>query len=268
MSWSGGCINGIRFADEGGSPTRAWIVAADTDADDQPNNKVIIIDVAVDSDDMCAIDGDFYLEWQNKTDASGWNDLSSTGELRWGNVSDYANNDTLAIADFNGTENCSTMGVTATTEPNTEKESANLVQLTSIGSKDLINFCWAVDLNFATAAKDYEFRISQNGGGSGVFKTFTAVVKVVAAGKIDVVSRNKDSSATVGSVLVTAMLSDGGTPPKPVVGEKVVAQGTTNGSGVLSLTGLVSGFKYFLHYYKDDTADLADGTIEITAVAA
>jgi len=267
MSWAGGCINGIRFADEGGSPTRAWIVGADVDAVNQPNNKTIIIDVAADSDDMCTIDGDFVLEWQNKTDASGWNDLAATGELKWGTVSDYANNDTLAIADFNGTENCSTMGVTATTEPNTEKEGANLVQVTSIGSKDLINFCWAVDLSGALAGKDYEFRISQNGGGSGIFKTFTAVVSVVAAGKIDVVSRNADSSATVGGVTVSAFTSDeAGTDPKPI-GE-MLGQIVTNGSGVGSVTGLVSGQKYFLHYYKDDTTDLADGTIEITAVAA
>ncbi|GAH20779.1 unnamed protein product, partial [marine sediment metagenome] len=85
-------------------------------------------------------------------------------------------------------------------------------------------------------------------------KTFTAVVSVVQAGKIDVVSRNADSSAVIGSVLVSAFTSDEGTPPKPI-GE-MLGQITTNGSGVGSITGLVSGAKYFLHYYKDDTTDI------------
>jgi hypothetical protein len=46
---------------------------------------------------------------------------------------------------------------------------------------------------------------------------------------------------------------------------QVVSHATT---GVYSLVGLVSGTKYFLHFYKDDTADLSGGSLEITAVAA
>jgi hypothetical protein len=150
-----------------------------------------------------------------------------------------------------------------------EAEGTNLIAAVGIGSKKDFNMHWAVDLRGAQAGHDYSFRFrTATGGGGDLIATTTAVIGVVQAGKIDVVSRNKDSSSTVGSVTVTAVQSDEGTPPKPMIVGGVRGQVVTNGSGVGVIEGLISGDKYFLHYFKDDTTDLADGTIEITAVAA
>jgi hypothetical protein len=263
VNWvtNGGCINGIRFAES----DLSYIASADTDADDQPNNKVIIVTVSIDGDDMDAISGDFFLEWRNVTDAGSFADLSATGELRWGNVTAYANGDNPTVGELNGTENCSGMGVSGATY-GIQRESANEINLSSVGEDEVSNNMWGVDLSFAVAGKSYEFRITESGGGSGVYKLFTAQVNVVQAGKIEIVSRNADSSSTVGSVVATALHSDEAGSPKIDLTKKPSGQTTTNGSGVGTIQGLVSGEKYFVHYYKDDTDDLADGTIEITAV--
>jgi hypothetical protein len=263
VNWvtNGGCINGIRYADE----ALVYLVPADTDLDNIPNNQVIIVSVSLDGDDMDAISGDFFLEWRNVTDAGSFADLGSTGELRWGNVSAYANGDNPTTGELNGTENCSGMGVTPATF-GIQRESANEINLSSVGEDEVSGHFWAVDLNFALAGKSYEFRITEAGGGSGVYKLFTAQINVVQAGKIEIVSRNLDSSSTVGSVVATAIPSDEAGSPKIDLTKKPAGQTTTNGSGVGTITGLVSGDKYFVHYYKDDTTDLADGTIEITAV--
>lgn len=86
-------------------------------------------------------------------------------------------------------------------------------------------------------------------------------------GKIDGTTKNSDRSAFVASVTVTAFASDGaGTNPKPI--GRMVAQTVSSASdGTYSLTGLTTGSKYFLHFYKDATEDLSDGSPEVTAVA-
>jgi hypothetical protein len=263
-SWTGGggCINGIRYADEGGSPID-FIVAADTSAPEQPNNKTIIVTITMDSDDMCALTGDFFLEW--RVDAGSWADLTATGALKWGTVSDYANGDQTPLNRFNGTENCSTMGVTPTLG-GIQREGANTLTITSQGSKDLVQCEWAVDISGASAGSDYEFRISESGGGSGIYKTFTGIfVEVVQAGKIDLVTRNEDRTSVEGSVTVAAYDSDGGTPPSPINGRKF--KGVSNGSGVLSVTGLVSGNDYIL-IGAGGSPTRSDATPAVTAVDA
>lgn len=268
--WTDGCYNGVRFAEglAGGGGTRTWLAAADTDAINQPNNKSIIVAIAMDTDDMCSLTDDMVIQWQDDTDVSGYSDLGSSGELTWDGPTDLVNGNAIVDAEGMGEENCSSMGVSHA--DGIEREGANLIATSGASSKVVIDHHWAVDLSGAQAGHDYSFRFrTATGGGGDLIATTTAVVSVVAAGKIDVVSRNKDSSSVVGSVTVTAIESDGaGTDPKPLVAGGVRAQVVTNGSGVGSITGLISGDKYFLHYYKDDTTDIADGTIEITAVAA
>jgi hypothetical protein len=267
--WTDGCYNGVRFAEgvAGGAGTRTWLAAADTTVADQPNNKTIIVAIAMDTDDMCSLSDDMVIQWQDDTDVSGYSDLSGSGELTWSGVSDLSNGNAVVDAESMGEENCSSMGVSH--EDGVEREGANLIATSGAGSKKVIDFHWCVDLSGATAAHDYSFRFrTQTGGGGDLIATTTAVVEVVAAGKIDGITKNSDRSAALGSVTVSAYRSDdAGTDPAPTgpLISSVVSNVTT---GVYSLTGLVSGFDYFLHFYKDDTADLSDGSPPVTAVAA
>jgi len=265
---NGGCINGIRFALDGaGAGNRNWVAAADTGFEFN-DAQTIIVAIAYDSDDMNAISGDFYLEWQNATHSDGWNNLASTGELAWATVSDLSNGAAVVTGERNGTENCSTMGVTHT--DGVEREGANEVTMSNVASKLVFDTQWAVDLSGADAANgdEYEFRVSESGGGSGVYKTFTATITVITAGKIDGITKNANRSAAVGGVTVTCWISDGaGTDPKPTgpIVDQVVSHVST---GVYTLGGLASGQDYFLHFYKDDTADLSDGSVPVTSVDA
>jgi len=262
-SWTGdGCVNGIRYAHDGaGQGARDWDAAVDTNAI-FTNAETFIVAISFDSDDMDALTGDFVLEWQDDTDDDGWNDLSASGELKWGSVSDLINGNAVVAAERNGSENCSTMGVTHT--DGVEREGANDVTMTSVGSKLVFDLQWAVDATGATADHDYEFRVSESGGGSNVYKTFTATVNIIVAGKIDGTTLDATRSSAVGSVTVSAYLSDEADPPKPVGSLKSQVESHAS-TGVYSLLGLVSGAKYFLHFFKEDTADLSDGSIEITA---
>jgi len=265
---NGGCVNGIRFALDGaGAGSRNWVAAADASFEFN-TAQVMILAIAFDSDDMNTISGDFYLEWQNATASDGWHDLSASGELVWSSSSDLSNGATVVEAEQNGTENCSSMGVTNTN--GVEREGANEVTMSSVSSKLVFDLQWAIDLSGADGANgdEYEFRVSESGGGSGVYKTFTATITVVTAGKIDGTTKNSDRSAAVGGVTVTCWASDGASPdPKPTgdIIDQVVSHAST---GVYSLTGLASGVDYFLHFYKDDTADLSDGSGVVTAVDA
>jgi hypothetical protein len=265
---NGRCVNGIRYALDGaGAGSRNWIEAADVTAE-ATTAQVIIVAIAFDSDDMNAINGDFYLEWRNETAAGSWSDLGSSGELKWSSSSDLSNGATVVEAEQNGTENCSSMGVTNTN--GVEREGANTVTMSGVSSKLVFDLQWAVDMSGADGANgdQYAFRVSESGGGSGVYKTFTALLTAAVAGKIDGTTKNSDRSAAVGGVTVTAYLSDAaGSDPKPIGAH--VAQVVSHAStGVYSLTGLASGVAYFLHFYKDDTADLSDGSPEVTAVDA
>jgi len=267
-SWTGngGCINGIRFALDGaGVGSRNWSAAADTGFT-YNTEQIVIVAIAFDSDDMNAISGDFYLEWQNATASDGWNDLSSSGELAWATVSDLSNGATVVTDERNGTENCSTMGVTHT--DGVEREGANDVTMSSVSSKLVFDIQWAVDLSSSDGANGdtYEFRVSESGGGSGVYKTFTALITVEVAGMIEGITKNANRSAVVGGVTCTCWLSDGGSPdPKPIgpIASQTVSDG---GDGTYHLDALASGSDYFIHFYKDDTDDLSDGSGPVTAI--
>lgn len=267
--WTDGCYNGVRFAEgvAGGAGTRTWLAAADTDATNQPNNKTVIVAMAMDTDDMCSLTDDMVIQWQDDTDVSGYSDLSGSGELTWSGTSDLTNGNAVVDAESMGEENCSTMG--ATHEDGVEREGANLAAVSGVASKRVVDFHWCVDLSGAEAGHDYSFRFrTATGGGGDLIATTTAVVSVVAAGKIDGTTKNADRSAAVGGVTVTAYRTDdAGSDPKPIGSmiSQVVSHAST---GVYSLTGLVSGADYFLHFYKDDTADLSDGSPVVTAVAA
>jgi hypothetical protein len=267
--WTDGCYNGVRFAEgvAGGAGSRTWIAAADTDAVNQPNNKTIIVAIAMDTDDMCSLSDDMVIQWQDDTDASGYSDLSGSGELTWSGVSDLVNSNAVVDAESMGEENCSSMG--ASHEDGVEREGANLAAVSGVTSKRVVDFHWCVDLSGATAGHDYSFRFrTATGGGGDLIATTTAVVKVVQAGKIDGTTKNADRSAAVGGVTVSAFTSDeAGSDPSPIA--EMLGQVVSHAStGVYSLTGLVSGQDYFLHFYKDDTDDVSDGSIPVTAVDA
>jgi hypothetical protein len=267
--WTDGCYNGVRFAEGvgAGQGSRTWIAAADTTAQNQPNNKTIIVAMAMDTDDMCSLSDDMVIQWQDDTDVSGYTDLSGSGELTWDGVSDLINGNAVVDAESMGEENCSTMG--ATHEDGVEREGANLAAVSGVASKRVVDFHWCVDLSGATPGHDYSFRFrTATGGGGNLIATTTAVVEVVQAGKIDGTTKNADRSAVVGGVTVSAFESDeAGSDPKPttVMLGQTVSHAST---GVYSLTGLVSGADYFLHFYKDDTEDLSDGSPVVTAVDA
>jgi hypothetical protein len=260
-------MNGGRIALDGaGDGSRDWLTAADTAGAVANTGQVIIFSISMDGDDMNAISGDFVLEWYNDDDGGSWSDLASTGELRWATSSDLTNGGSVTEAEGNGTENCSTMGVTWTN--GLEREGANDATLSNIGSKALVEIQWAIDLSGADAANQdtYSFRVSESGGGSGVYKTYASTIQVETEGEITGTTKNSTRGAAVGGVTVTAYKSDAaGSDPKPEGSHvaQVVSHATT---GVFALSGLASGADYFLHFYKDDTADLSDGSPPVTAV--
>jgi hypothetical protein len=264
---NGGCMNGGRIALDGaGDGSRNWLTAADTAGAIANTGQVIIFSIAMDGDDMNAITGDFVLEWYNDDDGGSWSDLASTGELKWATVSDLTNGGSVTEAEGNGTENCSTMGVTWAN--GLEREGANAATLTSISSKALIEIQWAIDLSGADGANQdtYSFRVSESGGGTGVYKTYTSTIQVEVEGTITGTTKKSNRSSAIGGVTVTAYLSDeAGTDPKPTGAH--VAQVVSHAStGVYALLGLASGADYFLHFYKDDTNDVSDGSPPVTAV--
>lgn len=265
---NGGCINGIRYANDGaGAGARDWAAAADIGAT-FIDGVSIIVAVSLDSDDMDAISGDVVLDWRNVTDnpSGSWTSLAATGELKWATDTDLVNNNAVVDAERNGTENCTGMGVSHL--DGIEREGANDVALSSVASDSVFDLQWAVDLTGAdgTNGDVYEFRVSEDGSNS--YKIFTARITMTPAGKIDDITKNNARTAAVVSVTVSAYASDGaGSNPKPV--GPLVAQVVSSGSdGTYSLQGgLESGEDYFLHFYKDDTADLSDGSPVVTAVA-
>jgi len=262
---NGGCINGIRYARDGaGAGSRDWVEDADTAAE-FTTAEILIVAIAFDSDDMNAIDGDFSLDWRNDTDGGSYAALAASGEIKWSSASnDLVNDNAVVEAEQNGTENCSGMGVTNTN--GVEREGANSVTMSSIGSKLVFDLQWAVDLSGCDPGDEYQFRVSENGSDS--YKEFAALLTVVKAGKIDGITKNKDRSAAVGGMTVSAVISDGaGSDPKPTgpVVSQVVSHVST---GVYSLLGLRSGDDYFLHGYKDDADDVSDGSGPVTAVDA
>jgi len=269
---AGGCYNCMRFALDGGAAdTRDWRGAIDTNQDFTDVEK-LILGVCFDGDDMnIATGATFKIQWRNVSDAGSWTDLAATGEIKWGSAHTTLVNGhalvTAAYADQPSSIDCTAKGWTLLDAGSHEIEGEN-GQTQTVDDDELFELHWAIDLDSADSANadQYEFRVTESGGtviGTGIGKLTVAI-----AGKIDGITKNSDRSAAVGGVTVSAYVSDAaGSDPKPE--GALIAQVVSHAStGVYSMTGLFSGIAYFLHFYKDDTADLSDGSPPVTAVDA
>ncbi len=269
---NGGCMNGHRWGLDPGVADTAplWIEAEGVAVVDHIIGVDIILAVSFDGDDMNLIAGDFEVRWRNKTDAGSMAVLAATGEMNWAAATALVNGDGVPNAEQFDSGNCSGMGVDEVLNDGLMREGANGIDLTDIADGEVHENWWAISTDDAVAGKEYEFEIVETGQSTpytGV-NPMTATVTVLAAGKIDGTTKDENRGSAVGGVTVTAYRSDeAGSDPKPVGLPKaqVVSHAST---GVYSLTGLGSGFKYFLHFYKDDTDDVSDGSPEVTAVAA
>ena len=265
---AGGCYNSMRYAREGSTAnTRDWIAAYNT-AGQITTAQNLILAVCVDADDMNdATSATFKIQWQNVSDAGSWTDLGTTGEIRYASSSTtLTNNNTVALAADSGGHvvNCVNKGWSA----RRGLELVNRNGFTRTVVQDAWEeYHWAIDITNADVANQdaYAFRLTTSA--AVVIGTMSGNLTVVTAGKITGTTKNADRSAAVGGVTVTAYLSDGaGSDPKPEGAhiDQVVSHATT---GVYSLTNsIASGADYFLHFYKDDTNDLSDGSGPVTAV--
>lgn len=264
---AGGCYNSGRFALDGaGANVRNWRGAIDTDQV-FTNTETLIVAVSMDADDMNeATDATFKLRWRNVTDAGSMADLASSGEIKWSTSSDLVDDQGLIEAEFSGGNSVDCVGKEWTTFAANaqEVEGANGKTIT-VPDDEIFEIQWAIDLSSADFANgdQYEFAITESGGGA--IGTLAGKLTVVEAGKIDGTTKNDDRTSAVVSVQVTCWLSDEASPPKPT-GDIIVQLISSGSDGTYSLTGLVKDNKYFLHFFKDDTADLSDGSIEVTAV--
>ena len=256
---AGGCWNANRFARDGaGAGLRDWVSDVEGDAD-MIDTDVLILAVCIDADDMNdATSATFKIQWANHTDApTTWNDLASTGEIKWATTSDLVDGATVVAAeDSGGNTNCTAKGWSR--RDGLEKEGANGFTRTIVQDA-FEEFHWAIDLSGADSINgdQYKFRLTQSNG--TVIGTGLGLLTVNKAGKIDGITKNADRSAVVTGVTVSAFRSDGASPnPKPTatLRSQAVSHATT---GVYSLPDLFSGFDYFLHFYKDATDDLSDG---------
>jgi len=269
---AGGCWNANRFAlDEAGGATRNWLAAIETSVQ-MTTAQQLILACNFDGDDMnIATNATFKIQWRNVSDAGSWTDLGTTGDIRYASSSlQMTNNAALVTAESacNGTcANCTGKGWTVFDVGSKERVNANGITQT-VDDDEWFELQWAVDLSFADGLNgdEYEFRVTQSD--NTVIGTGLGKITVVVAGKIDLVTRNEDRSAVEGSVKVTAYLSDGGSPAQPI-GEPITS-GTSNGSGVLSLTGnIASGEDYILVGGKGTGGTVqSDASPPVTAVDA
>jgi hypothetical protein len=267
---NGGCLNGHRWGLDPGVADTAplWIEAEGVDVVNHIIGVDIILALSFDGDDMNLIAGDFEVRWRNVTDAGSMAVLAATGEMNWAASTALVNGDGVPNAEQFDPGNCSGMGVDQSINDGIMREGANAADLTDIGDGEVHENWWAISTDDAVAGKTYEFEIVETGQTSPYSgaNPLSATVSVLAAGKIDGTTKNKDRTAAVGGVTVSAYRSDdAGSDPKPIgpLAAQVVSHAST---GVYSLTGLGSGFDYFLLSYKDDTADLSDGSPVVTAV--
>jgi len=260
---AGGCYSSMRYARDGaGAGSRDWVVAHNT-AGVMTDGEILILAVCIDADDMNdATDATFKIQWRNKTDAGSFADLAATGELKWSSSSDLSDGATVTADEDSGGNIVDCVGKGWSRRDGLEKEGANGFTRTILDDA-FEEFHWAIDLSGAGLGDDFEFRLTESGG--TVIGTMLDVLTVVKAGKIDGTTKNNDRTSAVGSVQVTATISDEGSPPKPV-GSVISTVVSNSSTGVYSLVDLVSGSKYFLHFFKDDTNDLSDGSPEVTAV--
>lgn len=264
---AGGCYNGSRYGLAPTANTRTWKHPVNsTTLSVYIESEILIIAGCWDGDDMnTAVGAGWQLQWRNVSDAGSFADLAATGEIKWasGNLTDEQ---ALISAEqaHDGSIDCTGKGWSAFEG----FEVADDYNIDFDGNDDvLIEVHWAVDISGADTANgdEYEFKFrdevpSDWGVTLGKFKA-------IIEGKIDGVTKNDDRTSAVGGVTVTIYESDGaGSDPKPIgdAVAQVVSHATT---GVYSVVGLAKDAGYFLHFYKDDTADLSDGSPEVTAVA-
>lgn len=265
---AGGCYNGMRYASDGaGQGARDWLAAYDTVATIGHTIRLILA-VCIDADDMnTATDATFKIQWENYSDNPGvWNDLAATGEIKWASDTDLINNNAVVPGEDCGAnvEDCTGKGWSH--RDGLEKEGENGFTRT-IDQDAFEDFHWAIDVSGADYVNEdeYNFRLTQ--ADNTVIGTMVARLTVVTGGKIIGTTKNKDRTAAVGGVTVTAWESDeAGSDPKPKSQSfraQVVSHVTL---GTFTLLALFSGKKYFLHFYKDAANDLSDGSPEVTAV--
>jgi hypothetical protein len=267
---AGGCGDGNRIARDGaGQGDRDWVDTILVDNVEVAQANLIIIAFGIQADDMNdADDATFKLQWRNVSDAGSFADLAATGEIKWSSSTDLIDDNAVVAGEDSGIAAVDCIAKAFARRDGLEKEGANGFTR-SIAQDASEDFHWAIDLADADAANadQYEFQLTQSDG--TVIVVGLTKLTVVVAGKIDGITKDDTRSAPIDLVTVTAIESDGaGSDPKPIgsVITQVVSDVTT---GVYSLTNLiVSGRKYFLHFYKDDTDDLSDGSIEVTAVDA
>lgn len=271
LDTAGGCWNSSRFAVDGaGADTRNFRGAVDTDQAFTDSEDLILC-VTFDGDDMNTATGDIKVQWRNVSDSGSFADLAATGELRWKSGGDLTSGSVIhtdAMADSPSTVDCTTKGWSVEGDGE-EQEGANNVASYFWDDDMLHEIHFAIDLSFADAANAdiYEFRVL-DGSDTYVGMPMPAQLQVAIAGKITGITKDEGRDAAVVSVTVSVFNSDGGSPAKPV--GAMVAQQVSNGTtGAYDIqTSIFSGQDYFLHFYKDDTADLSDGSPIVTAVDA
>jgi len=268
---AGGCgePNNRIARDGAGQGARDWAnELADADVE-VPSVTRVIVSFTIQADDMNDADNaTFKLRWRNVSDAGSFADLAATGEIKWATDTDLIDGNAVVAGEDSGANVFDCIAKAWPRRDGLEKEGANGFTR-SIDQDFYEDFQWAVDLTDADDinADQYEFALTQSD--DTIIATGVTKLTVVVAGKIDGITKDDTRSGVVDLVTVTAMESDeAGSDPKPVgqIITQVVSDVTT---GIYSLTNMiVSGRKYFLHFYKDDTDDLSDGSIEVTAVDA
>jgi hypothetical protein len=268
---AGGCYNGGMVGLAPTASTRDWrSTLNEAVMVDFILSERVIICCSCDGDDMNIASGcDWILRWRNKTQAGSFATLASTGEIKWATDSNLVNNQALIAAeagDKPSSVNCT--GKSWSAYEGWEVEGASGVTNKAGNDDTLIEVHWAIDISGATVNEEYEFQFWDDDnapftGGS----TMATTIRPIIEGKITGVTKNADRSAVVDLVTVTVYESDeAGTNPKPT-GAHVAQVVSTVTTGAYSITGLAKDKNYFLHFYKDDTADISDGSGEVTAVA-
>ncbi len=269
---AGGCGEpNNRFALDGaGQGDRNWTHALEISgsaSQEIPSDLRVIIAFTVQADDMNdATDATFKLRWRNVSDAGSFADLASTGEIKWATDTDLIDDNAVVSAEDSGANVFDCIAKAWARRDGLEKEGANGFTRT-VAQDAYEDFHWALDLSDADDANNDEYEFALTETDNTVIATGSTTLMAVIAGKIDGITKNDSRSGVVDLVTVSAYESDeAGSNPKPIGDLKAQVVSTVT-TGAFSLTGLVSGRKYFLHFYKDDTNDLSDGSIEVTAVA-
>jgi hypothetical protein len=260
----GGCYNAGRFAVDGaGANLRTWRGAINTDQEFTFDTELLILAACFDGDDMnIATNATFKLQWRNATDSGSFADLAATGEIKWSSATDLTDGNAVAAAAESGGESVDCVNKGWSVHAGLEVEGKNGVTFT-MDDDEYHDIHWAIDLSDSSVGSQYEFRVTQSDN-TVIGLLAGKLTSVGTPGKIDGTTKNNDRSSAVGGVTVTAYASDmAGSDPKPTgsVKSQVVSHASL---GTYSLTGIFTEVDYFLHFYKDDTNDLSDGTPPVT----